>query len=74
MKYDACAFAGTAPVKKSPTGPEKNSIEGGLVGCLESIFFNDPYAGDEECAALLGSYVLRGRSTPLCRCGGPGAA
>jgi predicted TIM-barrel fold metal-dependent hydrolase len=74
MKYDACAFVGHWPFWKVKKGSfsdlkaahEKNGIGGGLVGCLESIFFNDPYEGDEECAALLdGSYVFAGTVNPF---------
>jgi len=78
-KYDACAFTGHWPFRKIYRGTfpelkaahEKNSIGGGLVGCLDSVFFNDPYEGDEDCAAELGSeYDFAGTVNPFL----PGAA
>ncbi|MEA4832565.1 hypothetical protein SDC9_116856 [bioreactor metagenome] len=72
--YDACGFIGNWPFRKLHKGKlsdlmavhMENSISGGLVGCLDSVFFNDPYEGDEECAAMLkGSpYLFAGTVNP----------
>jgi len=59
--YDACSFIGNWPFRKIHKGKitdlmaehKKNGITGGLVGCLDSVFFNDPYEGDEEVAKLI---------------------
>ena len=54
--YDVCCFTGNWPFRKIHKGKmsdliaehKKNGISGGLVGCLDSVFYNDPVEGDEE--------------------------
>ncbi len=58
---DACCFTGSWPFRKIHKGKmsdimsahKKHGITGGLVGCLNSVFYNDPYEGDEEVAKLI---------------------
>jgi len=73
--YDAGCFIGNWPFRKIHKGKitdliaehKKNGLGGGLVGCLDSVFFNDPYEGDEEVAKLINDcgYYFAATVNPL---------
>lgn len=59
--YDVCGFIGNWAFRKIHKNTmnalvevhKKDDVAGGLVGCLESVFYNDPYESDADAAKLV---------------------
>lgn len=62
--YDVCGFIGNWPFRKLYKNTmddllevhRKDDVAGGLVGCLESVFYNDPYESDTDAAGIVNAH------------------